>query len=64
MDAIDRLKTAEHALDYWEDSKRGVVSQLNDIHRILKEVHERTDDSVIKLLVEGAMLKIEAQLNY
>lgn len=63
-DQIDRIRDAEEALAYVDATKHGIVNSLEEVHRLLKEMHSRVDDRVTLLLVEQAMLKIEAQLNY
>jgi hypothetical protein len=63
-DAIDNIKDADDALAYTEAAGHGIVRSLNEVHRLLKEVHRRTDDELTLLLVEQAMLKVEAQLDY
>lgn len=63
-DAIDNLKDADEALSYADAASNGIVRNLQDIHKLLKEIRARTDDRVTLLLIEQCMLKIEAQLNY
>jgi len=64
MDAIDKIKDADDALMYVDMAKSGIVSSLTEIHTLLKEAYSRTEDSITKVLLEQAMLKVEAQLNY
>lgn len=63
-DAVDNIVDGDDAIKYVEAASNGIVRSLNEVHRLLKEVHNRTEDVIIKLLVEQAMLKVEAQLDY
>lgn len=63
-DAIDNIKNADDALEYVDTAGRGIVRQLHSIHGLLKEVYERTDDNVSKLIIEQCMLKVESQLDF
>lgn len=61
---VDYLENAEDSIEYWENSRNGLVAQLEQAHKLITVARDRIDDSIALTLLNKALLKIEAQLNY
>ena len=58
------MKDKEEAMEYAISCSHGIVRSLHEIRKILKLIHDKSDDENIQLLAESALIKCEAQLDY
>ena len=64
MYAIDKLKDADDAVQYTERARYGMKRSLDEVHELLQEVQERVEEKRSQLLLQKALLIIEAHLDY
>lgn len=58
------LTDADTALEYRDNSLNGVVKQLTEVHALLVRAYTRVENEEALVLLDKALLKIEAQLDY